>query len=178
MAKAHGVSAEEQKRRERQRDDARETPAVGVDASDPLLDELGLTPEQVEDATRAIEVVNLDELLVETISVKIIENEAYDAEGYDDGGNKIKVRHFRPVVRQVELRADVPSSVQMVALGLRNMVANGATAEERIRGMVACVLAQWQLTEPDMTSKRLIQGLGAERITKLFTQLFSQASRP
>lgn len=150
----------------------------GNDADRDDDDAVALTPEQQQEAVEQINAVNLDELLVDTITVKINDRIPYKATGYDETtGEKITVIRFKPNVRDVELEASAPMYVQLKALALQREMKKLDT-HTRLQRTAECVLEVWRLTEPDMTLARLVKGLGIEQIAKLFNVFFNQASRP
>lgn len=122
--------------------------------------------------------VNLDEVDISTFMVAFVEWDATKVTGED--GIEREVR--KPRVRHVQLSTYVPMSAFNHMLALRETVtrsarANGGTPspQDMMEMMGGAVLPVWQIAEPDMTLKRLVDGLDFPRMQGLFGRFFSAA---
>lgn len=148
---------------------------------------------QVEQANQFIAeamAVNLDEAVAEPVAVTFVEWEQrplLDAEGAPrkDADGRPLVRRVR-MPRQALIETYVPMRIfnKMMAYRtsiLKAQAAQGGDASEgqaaQLDMMVDMTLAVWQLTEPDMTRERYVEGLDFRKIGALFARFFGDQIR-
>jgi hypothetical protein len=121
----------------------------------------------------ALSIVNLDELVIDTIDVAIVERVKVEAKKADG----TTVTRYKHVPRTAQIAALVSTDTQLRVFKQFQDLEH-ATQEDQAAFMYECVLDVWQETEPDMTLDELKHcGLDITRIAALFQRLFTPASR-
>lgn len=138
-----------------------------------------ITPEELEQAQDLLEAVNLDEVTIEVVRVKVREYKLVDAlddDGepiLDDDGKPLKYR--KAVTRTAHIQNFVPLPIYNKMISLQQeMRSNGP--EKQLPLMTGLVLDVWKVSEPWMTTEKLNNGLDFSAIGALF-QLFFNGSR-
>lgn len=114
------------------------------------------------------------DVLPEPIKVNIVEFEEYLVEGK---------KRRRPVQRQAEIGTYVPMAILHKMLASQERMRRLQSAyqtgsfedgqqQEMMDWMVSQVTAVWQLTEPDMTETKIMEGLPFQTILSLFQTFF------
>lgn len=143
---------------------------------DLLAEQNGLSLEQQEAAVRAWENVDLNEVVIDMVPVAIVEE---IVEEYTDEGG-VKRKRNKSYVRHTQIAARVSNDVyHAVMLTYQSMQAKFTSKKpedqvEAMKWMRARVLEIWQLTEEDMTEKRLNRGLTIQQTAGLFKRFFAQ----
>ena len=143
-------------------------------ASDPLASEDAL------DALDLFGAVNLDEVVIETIAVKI--RHYKDEDATDDEGNPVlderghPYKNRRPVVRTARISSMVPMNIYNEMIALEGKI-DKADVSKQMDTMFQTVLKIWKISEPWMTADMLRDGLDFPVIVKLFRLFFDKAVR-
>lgn len=143
-----------------------------------------ITSEQIEQAQKTLGAVNLDEVTIEIVDVKIREYKLVDV--LDDnsepvlGDDNQPLKYRKAVTRTAHIQNFVPLPVYNKMIGyqekMKGIPLQERVFQEQIPLMTGLVLEVWQNTEEWMTLKRLNEGLDFEVIVQLF-QLFFNTSR-
>lgn len=140
-----------------------------------------ITPEELEHARDLLEAVNLDEVTIEVIKVKIREYKLVDAlddDGepiLDDDGKPLKYR--RATTRTAHIQNFVPLPIYNKMISLQQeMRSNGP--EKQLPLMTELVLDVWKVSEPWMTIEKLNNGIDFSAIGALFKIFFNESRLP
>jgi hypothetical protein len=135
-----------------------------------------------EQAMQAIRAVNLDELVTETILVKVRcykKEPVVDDDGEpvcDDDGQPLTYR--KASMRTAHIQNIVPVDIYAEALSISQGFQGGMPTKEHINAMGDMVLKIWQISEPFMTRKMLIEeGIDGDVVMALFTRFFDKMNR-
>lgn len=135
-----------------------------------------ITPEQSEQAIKMLEAVNLDEVVIEIIQVKVREYKMVDV--LDDENDPVlsdddkPLKYRKATTRTAHIQNFVPLPVYNRMLSLQKDL-NSNNLELQIPIMTELVLEVWKVSEPFMTSKRLQDGLEVDVIGALFRRFFT-----
>lgn len=135
-----------------------------------------VTAEQMDAAQQVLDAVNLDEVTIEKIRVKVRiykQVGVVDDEGnplFDDEGNPLKSREVATRTALIQNFVPLPIYNRMIA---QKHLLDGADISERITIMTDLVLAVWQGSEPWMTLEKLNEGVDYTVIMHLFTLFFN-----
>lgn len=156
------------------------TPTTGAAITDggrpqitPLPAPAPAQPEEASQAEKAAQwldealAVNVGEVTAEPVTVALVEYKQKTVT--DEDGTERTVN--RRITTSHEIDTFVPMRIfnRMIA---ERETAIGKGPDALLQWQVNCVLAVWQLTEPDMTRDRLIDGLGFKAIGGLFARFF------
>lgn len=146
------------------RQQAEKSPVQDIDAAFEALDQLSA--------------VNLDEVVLESYAVKVRvykDVEVKDDEGnpvLDDNGQPLKSR--KPGTRTAHIHSMVPMSIYNEMLALDQKLDKSDPAQS-FNLMTDTVLKIWKISEPWMTKEKLLEGVEAPYILKLFRIFFDKA---
>lgn len=137
-----------------------------------------MSEDQEELARKLLEAPTVfDDMIPEPIKVSIV---AFLEEDVTVGG--IKMRRRKPVSRVAEIGTYVPmlilnkmmkSQAQIRKLqAMREQSGDTEVQAETMQWMAEQVCAVWQLSEPDMTVQKLMEGLDFKKILGLFNLFF------
>lgn len=135
-----------------------------------------VTEEQAAQALESLSVVNMDEVSIERIRVKVRHYKLEDAK--DDEGNPItdeetgqplKIRKVG--VRTAEIQNFVPTDLYHQVLSQQGKLKD-APMDETMAFMDKCVLRVWQISEPWFTKKMLEEGVDFAVKIALFYRFF------
>lgn len=142
-----------------------------------------VSPEQAQEAMKSLQAVNLDEVVNEVIAVKVRyykEQAVLDDEGQpfcDEEGQPLKYR--RAGTRTAYIQNIVPVDIYAQSIAIANGFQGGIPGSEQINAMGDIVLKIWQISEPFMTHKMLIEeGIDGEVVMSLFMRFFDKVIRP
>lgn len=130
------------------------------------------------DALEAFGAVNLDEVVIETITVKVRiykEVETKDDEGNvlrDDEGKPLKSRV--PATRTARISSMVPMHIYNEMMMMEGKI-DRADVSKQMDAMFTTVLKIWKISEPWMTVEQLRDGVDFPAIVKLFRLFFDKA---
>lgn len=137
---------------------------------------IAITSDETKQALETLGAVNLDEVLIETITVKV---RTYKEESvFDDDGNPVlddddtPLTYRKPSTRTARIQNFVPVPVYHRMIALRDELSN-AQQQKQLEIMADLVLGVWQVTEPWMTKKMLSEGVDFSVIGALFTRFFN-----
>lgn len=139
---------------------------------------MAVSPEQARNAMDTLKAVNLDEVSIEMIELKVRhykEEAVTDEEGqplFDEEDQPLVRR--KPSLRTAHIQNIVPVDVYHEAMALGS---KGGSEAEAISAMTDIVLKIWQITEPRMSRKALVDGIGFEGIAALAGRFFDKLSR-
>lgn len=135
-----------------------------------------VTKEQAEQAFESLSTVNMDEVTIERIRLKVRHYKLIDA--VDDEGNAItdevtgKPLQVRKVgVRTAEIQNFVPTDLYHRVLSQQSKMKDAPLAES-MAFMDECVLRVWQISEPWFTKKMLDEGVDLQVKAALFYRFF------
>jgi hypothetical protein len=138
-----------------------------------------ISPEQAQAAMDSMRAVNLDEVMIEVITVKV---RHYKEEAIvDDEGNPLLDGHGSPLMyrvpktRTARIQSLVPVDIYHKAMALQNQ---NTSASGMINAMTDVVLEIWQITEPWMDRKTLVEGVDFEGIAALAERFFDKLNHP
>lgn len=143
---------------------AEKSPVENIDAAFEALDQLSA--------------VNLDEVVLESYAVKVRvykEVDILDDDGQpvlDDNGQPLKSR--RAGLRTAQIHSMVPMSIYNEMLALDQKLSKSDPAQS-FNLMADTVLKIWKISEPWMTKEKLLEGVEAPYILKLFRIFFAKA---
>lgn len=122
--------------------------------------------------------VNLDEVLISTVSVAFVEWLPVEKQSVDGQ----PVTRYSPQVRHAEISDYVPMHLlnRMIAGEKKARRAReyylagdeNFTQDPHLAWMSEQIFAVWKLTEPDMTQERFQKGLNFDQIQGLFSRFF------
>ncbi len=137
-----------------------------------------ITQEQAQAAMQTMKAVNLDEVMIEVVTVKV---RHYKEETItDDDGNPLldgqgKPLTYRvPKTRTAHIQSMVPVDIYHKVMALNNQ---SLSANEMVDAMTDIVLEIWRITEPWMDRKTLIEGLDFEGIAALSERFFDRLNQ-
>lgn len=136
-----------------------------------------IAPEQLEQAQELLDAVNLDEVTIEIIKVKVREYRLVDILDdedkpiLDEQGNPLKGR--QPYTRTARIQNFVPLPIYNKMIATQKEL-RGGNIEEQIPLMTDLVLEVWQVSEPFMTLQKLNDGIDFPVIGALFKIFFNQ----
>jgi DNA replicative helicase MCM subunit Mcm2 (Cdc46/Mcm family) len=166
MATAKKPSQREQQRREQQ--SAQHVEPVNPYAK--AADDLGTTPEVIEEAMRTISTVNLDEVTDETIRVAYWH---FWLEETEDSETHEKIRVRKRTLRHVNLIKDVPSELLYQFMQLQGSVTNLKNADPATYQKILHLLHEvWCFTLPDAPYED-VQMLPLEKVVALIQRFFN-----
>lgn len=147
------------------------------------LEQLNISPEQAKQAAQAMQAVNMDEVTNETIHVKLFryKNEPlFDDDGspFCDEEGKQYVGRVAAGTRTAKIKNIVPVDAYNEAISLMSGFTGGMPGKEQLDAMTDLVLRCWQISEPFMTKKMLLDAIDGERVIALFMRFFNRESRP
>lgn len=134
--------------------------------------------QEAMDALEVFGAVNLDEVVIETIKVKIRiykEVDTLDDEGnpvLDDEGKPLKSR--LPSTRTAHISSMVPMHIYNEMMAMEGKF-DRSDVSKQIDAMFSTVLKIWQISEPWMTAQKLRDGVDFPAIVKLFRLFFDKA---
>lgn len=139
------------------------------------IGDIQISPEQARDAMQHMKAVNLDEVMIEIIPIRL---RYYKEEAVkDDEGNPIPGKDGNPLTyrvpktRMAHIQSMVPVDIYHKVMALNNQK---LSADETINAMADIVLEIWQITEPWMDRKALIEGIDFEGIAALAERFFDR----
>jgi hypothetical protein len=144
---------------------------------------LQVSPEQASLAAQRMQAVNLDEVVSETIHIKLFRYK--DEPLFDDDGNpfcdeqgKQYVGRVAAGTRTAKIKNIVPVDAYNEAIALYSGFEGGIPNKEQLDAMANLILECWKISEPFMTKQALREGLDGERLMALFTRFFNKENRP
>jgi hypothetical protein len=151
---------------------------------DALVDDMRrISPEQAKQAVQAMQAVNMDEVLNETIHVKLFHYKQEPV--FDDDGNpfcdeegKQFIGRVTAGTRTAKIKNIVPVDAYNQAISLMSGFTGGMPGKEQLDSMTDLVLRCWQISEPFMTKKMLLDSIDGERVIALFMRFFNRESPP
>lgn len=132
----------------------------------------------IEQGQDLLSAVNLDEVTIEIVKVKVREYrlvDALDDDGnplLDEKGETLKYRH--PYTRTAHIQNFVPLPIYNKMIAMQKEL-RGDKLEEQIPLMTNLVLEVWQVSEPWMTLQKLNDGIDFPVIGVLFKLFFNQS---
>jgi hypothetical protein len=137
-----------------------------------------LSQEQAESALQTLSAINLDEVELEIIAVKVrgYRNvEVTDDEGQPVPGPDGKPLTYRkPFTRMAHIQNFVPLPLYYQFIDMQGKFA-GMSTTEQTRLMTTFVLEVWQLSEPFMDERMLGESVDLPVIGALFRRFFDQS---
>ncbi len=137
---------------------------------------LTVTQEEAEKALEALSVVNMDEVTIERIRVKVRHYkliECTDDEGNaildEETGEPLKIR--KASVRTAEIQNFVPTDLYHEVLSQQAKLKD-APLDQTMAFMDKCVLRVWQISEPWFKQKHLEEGVDFAVKVALFYRFF------
>lgn len=151
---------------------------------DKLVDDMRrISPEQAKQAAQAMQAVNMDEVTNETIHIKLFHYKKEPV--FDDDGNPFcdeeGKQHIARVVagtRTARIKNIVPVDAYNQAISLMSGFTGGMPSKDQLDTMTDLVLKCWQISEPFMTKKMLMDSIDGERVIALFMRFFNRESPP
>src|SRR2546423_304119 len=142
-----------------------------------------VSPDQAKQAAQRVQAVNMDEVNREVIHVKVL---CYrDVPLTDDDGNPFcdeagKQYMGREVAgtRTARIKNIAPIDVYSQAIAIADGFQGGMPSREQMDTMTDLILQCWQISEPFMTRKDLVEGVDGERLLALFARFFNKENPP
>lgn len=135
--------------------------------------------EVIEAAQKALQAVNLDEVMNEVINVKVLHYKEVDV--LDDDGDPIlnpasgePFKSRKASTRTAHIQNVVPLPIYNKVLELRNQLSSGEESD-RIEIMQDCVYQIWQISEPWFTKEMFEEGVDLPQVIELFKRFFNQS---
>lgn len=135
-----------------------------------------VTQEQAEQAFESLSAVNMDEVSIEIIAVKVrhyklveILDDNEEPLLNEETGEPLKAR--KVLTRTAHIQNFVPTPVFHEVLTQQHKM-KGAGLEETMKFMDKCVLKIWQISEPWFTAKMLEEGVDLPVKGALFHRFF------
>jgi hypothetical protein len=135
-----------------------------------------VTKEQAEQAFESLAAVNMDEVTIERIRLKVRHYKLMDI--LDDDGNPVldeetgqPLKARKALVRTAEIQNFVPTDLYHQVISQQGKM-QGANLEEAMAFMDKCVLRVWQISEPWFTAKMLDEGVDIQVKAALFHRFF------
>ena len=125
------------------------------------LEQMNISPEQIKQASQAMQAVNMDEVINETIHVKLFhyKNEPVlddDGNAFCDEDGKQFIGRVVAGTRTAKIKNIVPVDAYNQAISLMSGFSGGMPSKEQLDSMTDLVLRCWQISEPFMTKKMLL----------------------